>query len=249
MNPVASYFGKMRWGIRCVGPINMAMISAAKMAAFVSSPFTDSEWFWRFAENRFDKRMGVETTVMVPVEKLDVDEQRKKEAIRYEPTPFLEFGYVISRLPIDHARYSFVDFGSGKGRALLMALKFSFRRVLGVEFSRTLHEAAVRNLASYCDRTNERRECRSIHHDATAFELPEGPVVLYLFNPFKAKMLSRVLENVRKSYERSPRHIVITYCNPLHREVLDRADFLKPTRSELNGWWMVYETDNALLTS
>jgi len=242
MNSVSSYLGKIAWGVRYVGLFDTALIFAAKLIHIFLRPFAGRYWSWHFTERRFDKRMGIETAAMVPVDELDVDESRKEGAIRYEPTPFLEFGYVTSRLPIDHARYSFVDLGSGKGRVLMMALKFPFREVLGVEFSPQLHETAEANLAAYCDRFDERRACRSVCADATTVKLPEEPLVLYMFNPFKTDVFKRVLENIRRSYERNPRHLMIVYKHPADSHLLDGSGFLTRTRSELGDRWLVYET-------
>lgn len=244
MNSVGSYFEKLAWGVRYVGYFEMGLICIAKLAHFASARFGKGDWFWYFAERRFDKRFGVETLDMVLVEQLDVTEERKLGAIRYEPTPFLEFGYVISRLPIDHSRYSFTDLGSGKGRALLLATKFPFRQILGVEFSKKLHQTALKNLEHYGDQEAEKRERRSICEDATTFEFPDGPLLVYMFNPFTADILARVISNLRDSYEQDPRHIIVVYGNPLHRHLLDESRFLSQTQSHLNDWWMIYETES-----
>ncbi len=241
MNSISSYFTKAAWGVRYVGYFNTALICGAKMAHLVSNRFGCGDWFWHFSERRFDERLGVETLDMVPVEQLDIGEQQKLSAIRYEPTPFMEFGYVISRLPINHKDYSFIDVGSGKGRALLMATKFPFQEILGVEFSPELHEIAQGNLRHHCSQLDKQIECRSICEDATNFEFPNEPTVLFMFNPFKADILTQVIDNLRESHETNPRHIVVIYSNPLHQEVLDDSGFLTQTRSELNNWWVVYE--------
>ena len=44
----------------------------------------------------------------------------------------------------DVSGYTFVDLGSGKGRMLFVAAERPFRRVIGVEFSRSLHAEAER---------------------------------------------------------------------------------------------------------
>jgi tRNA G46 methylase TrmB len=50
---------------------------------------------------------------------------------------------VLRSLPLrDHSDYTFVDLGSGKGRMLLIASEFPFRRIVGVEMRRDLHAQA-----------------------------------------------------------------------------------------------------------
>ena len=46
---------------------------------------------------------------------------------------------------IEHDRFTFVDFGAGKGRVLMMACEYPFKQVIGVELSRKLHATASRN--------------------------------------------------------------------------------------------------------
>jgi predicted RNA methylase len=48
----------------------------------------------------------------------------------------------------DLHRFSFVDFGSGKGRVLLVASHYPFREVVGVEFSPELQKIAEGNIRS-----------------------------------------------------------------------------------------------------
>src|SRR6516225_8353137 len=53
----------------------------------------------------------------------------------------------ISWLPIAHEAFTFVDIGCGKGRALMVASAFPFRRLVGVEISPELCEIARANTA------------------------------------------------------------------------------------------------------
>jgi predicted RNA methylase len=242
MNSVSSYFGRLAWGIRYVGFYNAALIFLAKLVQFFDRRVGNGEKFWHFAEGRLDKRLGVETVGMVSVEQLGVSEQQEVGAHHYEPTPFMEFGYVISRLPIDFSQFSFIDLGSGKGRTLLMAKKFLFRQILGVEFSPALHQTAQRNLEHDRRQRAGNQECRSICEDATTFEYPAGPLVIFMFSPFAADIMTNVISNIRDAYEQSRQHIKIVYCNPEHRQLLDESEFLTQTGAELNNYWLVYET-------
>jgi tRNA1(Val) A37 N6-methylase TrmN6 len=53
----------------------------------------------------------------------------------------------------------FVDFGSGKWRAIFWAARYPFRRVIGVELSAQLNALARRNI----NRNRHRLTCRDIH--------------------------------------------------------------------------------------
>ncbi|MBZ5489392.1 MAG: class I SAM-dependent methyltransferase [Acidobacteriia bacterium] len=45
--------------------------------------------------------------------------------------------------------FTFIDLGSGKGRALLMAAQYGFKRIIGVEFMPELHRVAQENIRKY----------------------------------------------------------------------------------------------------
>lgn len=107
--------------------------------------------------------------------------------------------------------FTFVDLGSGKGRVLLMASDYPFKRIIGVEFMPELHRAAEKNIAGY---SNHRQRCRQIETfcmDARDFQFPDGPLVVYMFNPFSESTFAQVLENLRRSVEQSSRPVCIAY--------------------------------------
>jgi len=56
------------------------------------------------------------------------------------------FSGILAGVTIKFEDFVFIDFGSGKGRALLLASEFPFKRIVGVEFSPELHAAAVDNI-------------------------------------------------------------------------------------------------------
>src|SRR6266496_57342 len=72
-----------------------------------------------------------------------------------EPAAFHEMLDALQQCPADNQTtlnfrdFTFLDLGSGKGRTLLMASDYPFRRVVGVELLPALHGIAVRNLAQY----------------------------------------------------------------------------------------------------
>ena len=67
----------------------------------------------------------------------------------YQPTDAGLFQEMMAILPIDFREFTFVDLGSGKGRTLLMASEYPFRRIVGVEILPELHRAAEENIANY----------------------------------------------------------------------------------------------------
>ena len=147
----------------------------------------------------------------------------------YQPTDAALFKQMLATLPIDFSEFTFVDLGSGKGRTLLMASEYGFRRIIGVEILPELHCAAEGNIRAYQSATQQCKEVESVRADAREFALPEGPLVLYLFNPLPEAGLIQMLENLEESLRQHPRTVYVLYQNPLLERVLEESPSLKCT--------------------
>ncbi|HEU0224617.1 MAG TPA: class I SAM-dependent methyltransferase [Steroidobacteraceae bacterium] len=189
--------------------------------------------FWRqklanWRARRFDRRYQIETSSVVPVAAMnDVAEDLARHAVHYEPTTLPKFERAMRALAIDPSRFTFVDYGSGKGRVLLLAARHPFRRVVGVEMSAALHEVAAANVEAFG------RGCRlaapiELHcGDARDFPVPEGNLVAYFYNPFDESVLAEVWGKLHESLRQAPRSLVVIYVNPAHRQVFDGARVLE----------------------
>jgi SAM-dependent methyltransferase len=128
----------------------------------------------------------------------------------------------------DFREFTFLDLGSGKGRTLLMASEYPFRRIVGVELLPSLHAIAQQNLAAYKSESQRCFAMESVCGDATNFPLPDGPLLVYLFNPFSGNILTRAVRNLEKSFQANSRPIHVLYHNPEHENVLlERPVFKK----------------------
>ena len=167
---------------------------------------------YRIFDRWADRSLGIDASGLHRPEELRLRGGNARHAVEYFGTPALVFRRAISG--IDPRRFTFVDFGAGKGRALLLAAARPFLRVEGIELADTLHLEAERNIARAYERGLMRAPVITHHQDAAAYELPPEPLILYLFNPFGAPVLDRVLDNVERSLRRSPRDIYAIYVNP-----------------------------------
>jgi SAM-dependent methyltransferase len=173
------------------------------------------------AVHPFDRQFGVETSGLIFAEDLPSGKQKDLYNAGYFGVPPSAFRQVLDRLDLEFEQYTFIDLGSGKGRALLLASEYPFRAVAGVELSPKLHEIAVANIAGYRGSGQRCRDVRSIEGDATEFQFPAGPLLVYLWNPFEAPVLTSVLANLEAALGREPRPVYIVYIQPDHEAVLD----------------------------
>lgn len=144
------------------------------------------------------------------------------DLFNYEPSLPSVVASSLDALAIEPAEFTFVDLGSGKGRVVLIAAERGYVEVVGVEYRRRLHRAAVRNVAKLGpDCSPVRLECG----DALAFGLPEGPLVLYLFNPFPPEGLAGVLARVQDRAR-------LVYVHPVGAEVVEELGWEEVHRHE-----------------
>ncbi len=145
----------------------------------------------------------------------------------YQPSEPALFHEMLDALAIDYSQFTFIDLGSGKGRALLMASDYPFHRVVGVELVPQLHQVALENLRQY---RSPRQLCHAIESccgDASQFVFPALPLGIYLFNPFPQSLLRQVLANLEDSLRNFPRPVFLLYHNPLLEPVLAASPLLR----------------------
>jgi SAM-dependent methyltransferase len=143
----------------------------------------------------------------------------------YQPTDPALFHEMMGSLPIlskqfQFEPFTFIDLGSGKGRTLLMASEYPFRKIVGVELLPALHQIAQENLGRYKSESQNCFNLEAVCGDATDFSFPAEPLVLYLFNPLPESGLRRVIANLDQSLSAYPRHMYVLYHNPMLEEVL-----------------------------
>ena len=127
----------------------------------------------------------------------------------YKPTPRLVLKWAIEALPESLDQFSFVDFGAGRGRVLMLASHFDFEKIVGVEFAEELHNDCEMNIAQYPRSLMKCRDVECVLDDAANFKIPDQPSVFYFFHPFEQKVMNDVLGRIAESYDRNPRRIYL----------------------------------------
>lgn len=148
----------------------------------------------------------------------------------YQPTDSALFHEMLEglRQPAgDFHDFVFIDLGSVKGRTLLMASEYPFRRIVGVELLPSLNQIAQENLSKYHGEKQKCSALESICADATHFPLPPEPTVLYLFHPLPKSGLRRAIGNLEQSLRIHRRPVYVLYHNPLLEHVLTESATLK----------------------
>jgi SAM-dependent methyltransferase len=202
----------------------------------------------------FDLEFGVRTSGLVAGRHLTTGHRHDRHATAYYAVAPSVFRGIIVRwrrcrplAPLD--AFTFIDLGAGLGRALLLASEFPFRAVLGVELNPTLARIGRRNLAVWRASGRARAPLRMICRDATDFPLPPGPCVAFLFNPFTAPVLRRMLRNWSTALSRRAQPLDILYVNNEQENVILRqAGFTRLFHGEVRRSHADTVADHRILT-
>jgi hypothetical protein len=137
----------------------------------------------------------------------------------YQPTEPAAFHEMLQTLQqqatVNFEDLTFIDFGSGKGRTLLMASDYPFRKIVGVELLPSLHAIAQENILKYKSDSQKSFAIESICGDAVDFVFPDMPLLVYLFNPLPESGMRQVFANLQQSLAKHPRPAFLVYHNPL----------------------------------
>jgi SAM-dependent methyltransferase len=187
------------------------------------------------AERRYDKALGVDTGGVITGKRLRMAPEGEAYAKGYAGTPPDVAEHLIG-VVADRARgFTFVDYGAGKGRVLLIAARHPFDRVVGVELSEPLIRVAAANVAAYRQSHPELCDIELIHADASTYELPPTPCVLFFYDPFQASLMECIGQQVRDSFLANPRKIFIIYYFPAFAHVFEAPFMRRHDLADLPG--------------
>ncbi len=183
----------------------------------------------------FDQIRGTDTGGLIPARRLVTGHPSDRHVTAYygiAPSilrSLLELWQHRTAPPFPLDRYTFLDIGAGKGRAMLVAAESPFQQVLGVELNPHLADISERNfqLAAFPSAlANGAPELLSpvslLRGDALEMPFPETPTLLHLFHPFEAPLLRKLLGRIETAFLSRPRQLDLLYVNAEHSAVLTR---------------------------
>lgn len=172
----------------------------------------------RRERSEFDQEYGVETDGDVDrwtyLSDLDIPSPNWIHGNNYAAIEPARFQAIVETLSIRFEDFVFLDLGSGKGRALLLASEVPFRRITGIEFSPELHAIALRNIAKFNSARGRCAVVESVCGDFLEFALPLEPSVLFFFDPCDERALGKMLARISKSLGAHPREMYLVYVAP-----------------------------------
>ena len=206
-----------------------------KLSAFAQDYRTLQALLHRYVFDRdIEQLFFVPTWRRVRLERLTIASPHGRAGHDYRATPRLIFDWAVSLLPPSLKEYTFFDIGAGRGRVLLLAARYNFEKVRGVEFAAELHDNAEMNIAQF---PRSRMKCRDVecwHMDALDLEIPSDKLVFYFFDPFSDAMLQRMMSRIVAAYRAAPRSIYLVFVDPpsdeIMRQLVEESNIFTPLR-------------------
>lgn len=187
------------------------------LVATVCWAFTSAIYYpvRHWLERSFDRRHGTDTCQAVHRRDFDIEAELAEHATNYAATPDRTFVRFLTQQELVYSDYTFVDLGCGKGRTLLLASQYPFKRIVGIEVDPAIHAICLANIATYFANSKiPRPPTDALCMSAGDFDFPEGDIFLYLFNPFDDYIMMQVAQRLRKAIESDSRCIRIVYYHP-----------------------------------
>jgi SAM-dependent methyltransferase len=172
----------------------------------------------------FDAAHGTDTAAILIGRELGPAVTRRGHlVVHYETTSVAAIRLPLDGLAMDFSECVFVDLGCGKGKPLMVASAYPFRRLIGVDISPACIAAARRNIARFGPAGIDPSRIELLVGEAEDFEFPPEPLVLYLYNPFPAAVLEPVVARLEASLRERPRPVAIIYVNPHALAAIERS--------------------------
>lgn len=169
-----------------------------------------------------DRTLGTDTSGTVAADQLSDHPDIVSHAVLYAGSQPSVMRQALATLP-DVGGATFIDLGCGKGRGLVVASELPFARVIGVDMSEPLVAIARRNASIVRRQCPARPPIDAIVGDASRFALPSGDLVIYLYHPFDATLMTHVVSGIDAALAAEPRRLFVVYCNPVAGHCFDAS--------------------------
>lgn len=160
------------------------------------------EWIW-FASHRKS------SVNLMNLNAIEENLDNKEHSTFYVPTPIIPFFKLVKKLTLP-SNSVFVDYGAGKGRAMILASEFGFSKIKGLEFSLSLYELAQQNIQNYIKKTGK-NNFEILHIDVSTYNVKKEDTFFYFFHPFNTFILDKCLDNIYISLKEDPRKAILVY--------------------------------------
>ena len=176
-------------------------------------------------EIKGERKYRLNTSDFEPTEQMNISSRMIDLVYSYMPSNYKLLEHVFEEVNRYDHNQTFLDIGCGKGRAMMVAAHYDFKKITGVEinldYCTSLSEKAIEYQNEF--------DCsfEIICNDASEYHIPDDVQTIIFYNPFKETVMRKVVTNILNSATKKGRPLYIIYLNPLYSELLLEAGFIK----------------------
>lgn len=119
---------------------------------------------------------------------------------------------------------SIIDLGCGKGRVMVVAAHYGFKRLIGIDFAKELCEEAGLNMERTKGVFND-IEWKITYGNVLDYPIQANDAVFFMFNPFAEETVKKFLDKLEISRNQNPRKIWFLYASPVHANALQERGY------------------------
>ena len=179
-----------------------------------------------FTPHPFDIQFEVKTSGLIPGRFLKTGHSHDRHSTAYFGVAPSIFQALLKRwqrtrptAPIE--TFTFIDIGAGMGRAMLLASQHPFRKIVGIELNPLLAEIAASNIAKWQSSGRACSPLQLVCGDVIDIRFPSGPCLIFLFNPFGAAVMRRLLARLAHIFRNRPGQLDLLYVNHEQEHVIE----------------------------
>ncbi len=127
----------------------------------------------------FELRYGLKMNPPTGQDREEAGNPLVKGHVRYEPICHFSFNRMLKNINWNFRDNTFIDFGCGKGAAILLASRYGFKKYIGVEYSQELVDECRANILKFTKLSKRDIDHEIICSDATRYLIPADVNVFY----------------------------------------------------------------------
>ena len=177
-----------------------------------------------YFEYYYERKLGIKTLQIANLESLNTLNNDYENNNHYQGASYYVLSILFNKIKKYSNDKSFIDYGCGKGRVLIMAALEGFDPIKGIDLAKELCEISLSNIDKVKTKIGT-TTIDVIQADATNYNEIDNIHIFFFFNPFGRSVMNQVIIQIEESKKRNPRTVYIIYVNPLYVDCFIHANY------------------------
>ncbi|MEI6311060.1 MAG: class I SAM-dependent methyltransferase [Bacteroidota bacterium] len=177
-----------------------------------------------YFEFYYERKLGIKTLQIANLESLNTINNDYENNHHYQGASYYVLSILFKKIKKYSTDKTFIDYGCGKGRVLIMAALEGFDPIKGIDLAKELCEISLTNIERVRTKIGNTK-IEVVQADATNYTSIDDIHIFFFFNPFGRLVMNQVVNQIEQSKLRNPRTVYIIYVNPLYVDCFIHANY------------------------